>query len=42
MEKFFTPKSVALVGASSTPGKIGNSVLDALRETRLTRVKFTQ
>jgi len=30
MEKFFTPKSVALVGASSTPGKIGNSVLDAL------------
>ena len=30
MEKFFTPKSVALIGASSTPGKIGNSVLDAL------------
>ncbi len=30
MEKFFTPESVALVGASSTPGKIGNSVLDAL------------
>jgi 3-hydroxypropionyl-CoA synthetase (ADP-forming) len=30
MEKFFTPKSVALVGASSKPGKIGNSVLDAL------------
>ncbi len=30
MEKFFTPKSVALVGASATPGKIGNSVLDAL------------
>ena len=30
MEKFFTPKSVALGGASSTPGKIGNSVLDAL------------
>ena len=30
MEEFFTPKSVALVGASSTPGKIGNSVLDAL------------
>ncbi|MDH5416049.1 MAG: acetate--CoA ligase family protein [Nitrosopumilus sp.] len=30
MESFFTPKSVALVGASSTPGKIGNSVLDAL------------
>ncbi|MGH1566812.1 MAG: acetate--CoA ligase family protein, partial [Nitrosopumilus sp.] len=27
---FFTPKSVALVGASATPGKIGNSVLDAL------------
>jgi 3-hydroxypropionyl-CoA synthetase (ADP-forming) len=30
MELFFTPQSVALVGASSTPGKIGNSVLDAL------------
>ena len=30
MEKFFTPKSVALVGASATPGKIGNSVLDSL------------
>jgi 3-hydroxypropionyl-CoA synthetase (ADP-forming) len=30
METFFTPKSVALVGASATPGKIGNSVLDAL------------
>ena len=30
MELFFTPESVALVGASATPGKIGNSVLDAL------------
>ncbi|MEK0376424.1 MAG: acetate--CoA ligase family protein, partial [Nitrosopumilus sp.] len=30
MESFFTPKTVALVGASATPGKIGNSVLDAL------------
>lgn len=30
MEQFFTPKSIALVGASSTPGKIGNSVLDSL------------
>jgi len=30
MEAFFTPMSVALVGASATPGKIGNSVLDAL------------
>lgn len=30
METFFTPKSVALVGASSTPGKIGYSVLDSL------------
>lgn len=30
MELFFTPQSVALVGASSTPGKIGNSVLDSL------------
>jgi len=30
MESFFTPESVALVGASATPGKIGNSVLVAL------------
>ncbi len=30
MEKFFTPRTVALVGASSTPGKIGNSILDSL------------
>ena len=30
MEQFFTPKSVAIVGASSKPDKIGNSVLDAL------------
>ena len=30
METFFTPKSVALVGASSVIGKIGNSVLDSL------------
>jgi 3-hydroxypropionyl-CoA synthetase (ADP-forming) len=30
MEKFFTPSSVALVGASATPGKVGNSVLDSL------------
>lgn len=30
MEKFFTPSSVALVGASATPGKIGNSVLDSI------------
>jgi len=30
MEMFFTPQSVALVGASATLGKIGNSVLDSL------------
>lgn len=30
METFFTPKSVALVGASAKPGKIGNSILDSL------------
>ena len=31
METFFTPKSVALVGASATTkGKIGNSILDAV------------
>ena len=30
MEVFFTPQSIALVGASATPGKIGNSVLDSI------------
>lgn len=30
METFFTPQSIALVGASATPGKIGHSVLDSL------------
>ena len=30
IETFFTSKSVALVGASNTIGKIGNSVLDSL------------
>ncbi|MDE1867909.1 MAG: acetate--CoA ligase family protein, partial [Thaumarchaeota archaeon] len=30
MEAFFTPQSVALVGASATPGKVGNSVLDSI------------
>ena len=30
METFFTPKSVALVGASTSKGKIGNSILDSL------------
>ena len=30
MEQFFTPKTIALVGASSTPGKIGNSILGNL------------
>jgi 3-hydroxypropionyl-CoA synthetase (ADP-forming) len=30
LSKFFQARSVALVGASSTPGKIGNAVLDSL------------
>lgn len=30
MEKFFYPRSIALIGASATPGKIGYSVLDSL------------
>jgi 3-hydroxypropionyl-CoA synthetase (ADP-forming) len=30
LDLFFRPKTVAVVGASSTPGKIGNSVLDSL------------
>ena len=31
IEKFFTPKSVALIGASSKPEKISNSVLKSLQ-----------
>jgi 3-hydroxypropionyl-CoA synthetase (ADP-forming) len=30
MEKFFYPRSVAVVGASATPGKVGYSVLDSI------------
>jgi len=30
MRSFFTPGSVAVMGASSTPGKIGNIILDSL------------
>jgi 3-hydroxypropionyl-CoA synthetase (ADP-forming) len=30
LQNFFKAKSVALIGASSTPGKIGNAVLDSL------------
>jgi 3-hydroxypropionyl-CoA synthetase (ADP-forming) len=30
LENFFRAKSVALIGASATPGKIGNAVLDSL------------
>ena len=30
LEKFFNASSVALIGASATPGKIGNAVLDSL------------
>ncbi len=30
MEKFFYPRSIAVVGASATPGKIGYSVLDSV------------
>ncbi len=30
MEKFFAPKRVAVIGASPTPGKIGNVILDSL------------
>jgi 3-hydroxypropionyl-CoA synthetase (ADP-forming) len=30
LENFFRAESVALIGASSTPGKIGNAVLDSL------------
>ena len=32
LETFFKAKAVALVGASSTPGKIGNAVLDSLTQ----------
>lgn len=30
LESFFRAKSVALIGASATPGKVGNAVLDSL------------
>lgn len=30
MDKFFQPQNVALIGASTTPGKIGNAVADSL------------
>ena len=30
MDKFFQPRNVALIGASTTPGKIGNAVADSL------------
>jgi len=30
MDNFFKPKTVALIGASTTPGKIGNAVADSL------------
>ncbi|HEX9012456.1 MAG TPA: acetate--CoA ligase family protein, partial [Anaerolineaceae bacterium] len=30
LKNFFKPASVALVGASATPGKVGNAVLDSL------------
>jgi 3-hydroxypropionyl-CoA synthetase (ADP-forming) len=30
MENFFSPRNVALVGASTTPGRIGNAVADSL------------
>jgi 3-hydroxypropionyl-CoA synthetase (ADP-forming) len=32
LETFFKARAVALVGASSTPGKIGNAVLDSLSQ----------
>ena len=32
LEKFFTPRSVAVIGASSTPGKIGYEVLKNLSQ----------
>ncbi len=32
LETFFKARSVALVGASATPGKIGNAVLDSLAQ----------
>ncbi|MBP7738661.1 MAG: acetate--CoA ligase family protein [Spirochaetes bacterium] len=30
LENFFRPKSIAVLGASATPGKIGNIILDSL------------
>lgn len=33
LDAFFTPKSVALIGASRTPGKIGYVILESLKST---------
>ena len=30
LDVFFTPRSVAVIGASRTPGKVGHDVLDNL------------
>jgi len=40
LEKFFSAKSVALIGASATPGKIGNAVLDSLLKYEYQGVVF--
>ncbi|MCJ7739341.1 MAG: CoA-binding protein, partial [Anaerolineae bacterium] len=32
LETFFTPKSVAVIGASATPGKLGHAVVRNLQE----------
>lgn len=31
LESFFTPKSVAVIGASRTPGKLGYTILENLK-----------
>ena len=31
LEKFFNPNSIAVIGASRTPGKIGHTILENLK-----------
>jgi len=33
IEKFFNPKSIAVIGASRTPGKVGYAILENLKKS---------
>lgn len=34
LDKIFRPRSVAIIGASDQPGKVGHTILQNLRERR--------